>query len=138
MILFIMLFQFFTQLAHAEITSEHFVVVGNHNKNMISIREHKVETGKGFSAIRSIEGGRTTGHTLSENRYIELKRDLDKAIKPMKQTDVRRIASCDDEILVGSKARKGPAGLNRVCLSQEAAESRKAMVNWIKKVSRDL
>ncbi len=138
MILLLSIFQLLVSFSQAEIVKEDFVVVGNHNKNMISIREHKVATGKGFSAMKSIEGGRTTGHTLSENRYIELKRDLDKAIKPMKQTEVRRIANCNDEILVGSKAPKGPTGLNRVCLSQEAAESRKAMVNWIKKVSHDL
>jgi hypothetical protein len=139
MILLSILFSSFVFHARAEVISERFIVIGNHKKEIVTLREHKIKSGKGFSVTKSYSTGRMTGHTLSPQKYLELKTELEKSLKTMIVKPARSIASCDDTMLVGQKTVVTKAqSLKVVCLEQESLESRKKFARWWRKISQDL
>lgn len=138
MTLLLVLLQLLCPTSHAEVISERFVTIGYHNKETISLREHKVKNGKGYSIVKVSSEGKITGHTLTARKYSLYKKGLDDFLKPMAKKDIRGIASCDDLLITGSRLKKSEPKAKTVCLSLESLEKRKNFVRWWRKVSKNL
>ena len=138
MIFLILAFQLFNSPARAEVLKENFLIIGHHKKETLSLREHKVKTGTGFSIEKTYSDGKMTAHTLSSKEYSSLKQELEKFVKPIGLKQLREVTSCDDPIVIGIKQNQSDAKLSALCLDQEPVSKRKEFVRWWRKASKYL
>ena len=136
MIFLVFVLQLLVSPVRAEVIKENFLIIGHHKKETLSLREHKVKTGSGFSIEKTYGDGKMTSHVLSSKEYLALKLDLEKWVKPVGLKSIREIASCDDPVVLGIKQTE--TKLSGLCLDQQPVSKRKEFVRWWRKASRYL
>lgn len=123
--------------ARAEVVKESYLIIGHHKKETVSLREHKVKTGTGYSVVKTFSDGTMKAHTLNAKNYSVFASEIEKLLKySVKQS--RDIAGCADPVVLGHKIKDNEADLKIVCMEQEPVSKRKDFVRWWRKTSKYL
>jgi hypothetical protein len=126
-------------IARAEVSSEHFVTVGIHKLVTVSLREHQVSNGKGYSIVKSSSKGEITARKITANQYQIFKKELEQIAATTSKTQQRSVAnSCTDPVILGSKKKKNITSFRTVCFENQSDQAKKSLTQWWSKVTREL
>ncbi len=134
---FLVTFAFFQDLK-AEVLTEKFVMVGNYNKDKISLKEHKVPSGIGYSITKVYFNGVQYSLTISQKRFKSLTEELESILKVSERTTASEFEECDNSIFFCTRIFLQPNEINNICLSKESPGKKKEFAKWWKKASRGL